>query len=285
MRFKPLKPLLIFLSIWIFSFSLLILSWNIVIPFFIPTIFGIYYLLKGLYKLTLKLRVEGLNYIIIGLLLISISIKLFYIYYNLLILIALLIGTFYYYKKLHQKLDSKIKYLFHFVITINIFLLLTPDTYILSKINQVYDKKNWSSKITWNDFQGKQIDSSKFSAQIYTSLNYKVNKVYNYPQAIITSRMNKTLSWKRESINLNDPRLLKHEQGHFDIAEIQTVKAIDSINNSWPLNYDKLNKIIIHFSKINSELTRDYDKYTKHSQDTTYQKVFDSLFDSELRTN
>ena len=42
--------------------------------------------------------------------------------------------------------------------------------------------------------------------------------------------------------------------------------------------------IINYFHNRLETLTDDYDKYTRHSQDTINQKVFDSLFDAELRT-
>lgn len=283
---KALIPFSVFFILFFTSISLIVNSYELYIPLYLPILFGLIYFIKSFVKLIERNKIELTNLVIITLLYFQTSLKIFYIYYNLFITLILIIVSLYFIYKFWTKLKLSNKFTTILLILTNSILFFTSDNYILGKLNEFsYSGQPWIRNVTWNDFEGEQIDSSKYSALISTSLNYKINRVYNYPQAIVISTMDKKMSWKRESISPNNAKLLKHEQGHFDIAELQTRLANDSIKNIWPSKTIELDSIINYFRKRHESFTDDYDKYTRHSLDTINQKVFDSLFDAELRTN
>ena len=98
-----------------------------------------------------------------------------------------------------------------------LFILLLP----LSLLAQD-SKIPWtqSVKLTWSDFEAPVDASSEFYAwtQYYFNYNYKWDGEGKVTVNVKTSFV-KNQSWRNTSKSLS-PVLLKHEQGHFDLAEV-----------------------------------------------------------------
>ncbi len=104
-------------------------------------------------------------------------------------------------------------------------------------------------------------------------------------------------SWLRPKIlgEINLPRLIKHEQGHFDLAEKCSRRFEKKLKNKFRNKTFSFNKnlvsdpevevkklIQIEFEILNEELVQghiDYDKITNHGLITTEQEKFDARFE------
>lgn len=74
-----------------------------------------------------------------------------------------------------------------------------------------------------------------------------------------------------------NPYILKHEQGHFDITEVYARK-LDAALKNYKVNFNTMkNDLQTIYSRITDEkdaMNEQYDNETKHSVDTTMQRVW-----------
>ncbi|WP_343634741.1 DUF922 domain-containing protein [Fluviicola sp.] len=138
-------------------------------------------------------------------------------------------------------------------------------------------------KLTWDDFQGKPDEKSKYKASTYTIIDSKVNtrcdSIVDYD---FVCSFGKKESWKK----ITTTNLLKHEQLHFDIAELATRKlrkefldykftSLDSIN---PM----INRIFEKAVLTRRTLNNQYDKETNHGLVSEKQKLWEIKIAKEL---
>ena len=137
-----------------------------------------------------------------------------------------------------------------------------------------------SRKLTWADFQrpshektrGAQSDIglSIVSTHTNSSVNYVVFP-YFYKQ--------------RSSTNSSNVHILKHEQIHFDIAEVYARIMRKKLNELDNISFDK-KRYEIEIDRIYSAYLKeqeDFDKETGHSIVTEKQKIWGQKIASELR--
>lgn len=105
-------------------------------------------------------------------------------------------------------------------------------------------------KLTWNDFQGEINKSSEYKAMTFATV--KAVPIFYSKDSIvytITSNFEKKLSWSKDK---SSSSLLKHEQLHFDIAELVARK----------MRFDCSKLKIKELKKTYSELSYIFDYYT-----------------------
>jgi hypothetical protein len=170
------------------------------------------------------------------------------------------------------------------ILIANILLFFTPD-------NTIY--KYWSSDeiswrtLTWDDFKGNPegADSteSTYSALTSAGVEWKVNRFYNYPPAVVRSYMNMNESWKAPSVRVDDDSiLLQHEQVHFNIYEI-SARAINSeLYNHWAEPKDSLNHLIRTMAKNATFIGAQYDIQTEHGLNQSIQNLWNSKIKQAL---
>ncbi len=127
--------------------------------------------------------------------------------------------------------------------------------------------------LEWKDFRGKP-SSNIFDAKTYTYIGYESSLENNKYIFKITCLFDPKQSWVskdflKKSDDAMSVHLLKHEQGHYDIARTIAKDLDRSINN---FAYDKYkfryqsDSIFRSYLKKESELQDLYDKETNHSK-------------------
>jgi predicted secreted Zn-dependent protease len=127
------------------------------------------------------------------------------------------------------------------------------------------DMLTWSSKrLSWDDYKAKPDPDSDAAASTATvlSIDYSISsKSFGYK---IKSYFSKARSWGLHKTDY----ILRHEQGHFDIAEIYARKLHKRMQE-YVFNkrtYQKdLKKIYEDVAEEKSEMQEEYDKETRHS--------------------
>jgi hypothetical protein len=149
---------------------------------------------------------------------------------------------------------------------------------------QLIDTIHWKAnyKLKWNDFKGNP-DSNSFAAAITsTIITYSVLKKDSSLTIKIYCYFLRDASWtwtKGNSI------LLKHEQGHFDIAELFTRKFRVAIKGKKFYPYtvnNELDAILTNILNNNREFDKVYDNETDFSKDAEKQIFWSKKIMTEL---
>jgi Bacterial protein of unknown function (DUF922) len=134
---------------------------------------------------------------------------------------------------------------------------------------------NWSNsrQLTWNDYKGKPDTNSGAAASTTTYLGIEYNIDEKGLTYKIECRFSKTKSW---GISKTEP-VLKHEQGHFDIAEI-FARMLNKRMHEYKFDrasYKKDLKAIYQGITAEKEVFQDlYDSETDHSRKKQQQTVW-----------
>lgn len=127
-----------------------------------------------------------------------------------------------------------------------------------------------SSQLTWDDYKGRPDPNSDAAASTttYLGIEYKFSsKGFEYD---IQCRFSRTRSWGKHKTDY----ILKHEQGHFDIAEIFARKLNREMSEYRfdEKNFKKdLKKIYEKITKEKEEYQEQYDRETDHSRKSVRQ--------------
>lgn len=141
--------------------------------------------------------------------------------------------------------------------------------------------------LTWDDFKGPNVNAQKKQAAIVgykLLLETKVNRKQDSVHVTVKALMLKNKSWKLKSTNSN--YCLKHEQLHFDIAELYARKLRKQISEIIPDKKDfndKLNKLLKSIEKELDATESEYDRETNHSLITEKQEEWDEKIAGELK--
>jgi hypothetical protein len=125
----------------------------------------------------------------------------------------------------------------------------------------------WSAarKLVWDDFKGTPDARSGAAASTATKLGFDYSVSKNEFAFSITLHFSKTRSWAREK---ND-HILRHEQGHFDIAEIfarKLYKKMKSYRFHKNTYRHDVNKIYDDILKDKDSMQQQYDEETDFSR-------------------
>lgn len=137
---------------------------------------------------------------------------------------------------------------------------------------------DWNAKrqLTWADFKGNPNPSSDAAASTTTYLGIEYNissKGFSYD---IQCRFSRTRSWGKSKTDY----ILKHEQGHFDIAELFARKLHKEMGEyKFNKNTFKSDLRVIYerVSKEKEEFQNRYDRETDHSRRSVRQSEWNVM--------
>ncbi len=272
------KGILLFLLLTIGFHSLFVLlNWpgKLFSFIFLPAIIGLFYFLKSIHLIFNNKGSTAKFSLLIFLNYFLISVKLHYIYYNLLFIVLSIALNLFILIRSKRSLKNPLATTAVFSCGLTFILLFTPDTLLLQYYNSLGNKHKWTKELTWSYFNGQADKNSPYSAIIVTSAYWKINKMYNYPPAISIATIDTDSSWNKPLDNIDHSTyLLKHEQLHFDITEVYRRKAMDSISNLWISDSGSINSIMDYFANKRDSAQTNYDKETDHGTDSVVQSVW-----------
>lgn len=231
---------------------------------------------------------EGVNYtdwdfkrLLVSLLYFTISLKIFYIYYNVFIAI-LLVATSVYVLVSYDLNSEKIKSRLSLLTVIVTILIFIPDRALL-KFYQKADRKVWGNEIQWEDFEGsKPKDIYPRLSRVSFTISYDYNRVYNYPNFISVTTMVKSLSWVKSGYEY-DTELLEHERLHVDISEVIRREFEDSVRYMKYKDSHKIRGMYLRLMDKNKEMQAEYDRITNHGLDSIQQTKWKKKIESLLK--
>lgn len=142
--------------------------------------------------------------------------------------------------------------------------------------------------LTWRDFDGKVKKESPFHAETFWEISYKMATArFSGDTAITDAEIELSLgekSWVKKDKQTD--YLLKHEQGHFDIAVICAREMMLIFKNTTFYKKDyraKSYAVYFDIMKKYRELEKQYDNETRHSMDEAQQQKWDEYISRELK--
>lgn len=151
---------------------------------------------------------------------------------------------------------------------------------VLEKVIR-YDQNNG---LTWNDFKGKPVKSSKYAAKTNSGYNYNVFLQGDSMSIVLPCLFYPKSSWVKKE--LKSSYLLKHEQIHFDITELFVRKMRKDLQaGRYTIkNFEKSAiKIIKKYQKQSAVFQNKYDKQTNHSINKSEQERWNTLVQKGLK--
>lgn len=198
---------------------------------------------------------------------VTIAVKIDYVYHNKFISFALLLIISYLLVK--PDFNPTLKRALFAISILTLLIVLIPDKQIMSYT--YYRLLTNGEQVTWGDFKAVPDYESGSSARIKANLFYEMNKVYDYPPAIILSYVEPYESWvKDRTAEPSFDLLLAHEQGHFYIAEYCARLANDRLRTTWVSEQETKSIINASYFKMDSMNTA-YDSLTKHGFEVAIQ--------------
>ena len=149
---------------------------------------------------------------------------------------------------------------------------------------------NKNRPLTWVDFKGEPDKGSSYDANTYWTITYNIKGISfredtaNISGFSIILSMQEKLSWSKPEKQTNI--LLKHEQGHFDLALICQREIMRQINGTIFFKADFKEKIPTIFSTILKKyqlLESKYDEETNHSKNQAAQDTWNNFFANKLK--
>lgn len=166
-----------------------------------------------------------------------------------------------------------------FFLTAFIFPLL-----LLSELEEDLIKWNENRKLTWADFKAEPLKMDSTVAITSTHLGFSYNVANGKITYKIDCWFDKNKSWGR----VKNDWILKHEQGHFDIAEIfarQLNKSVSEYQYNKTTFQKDLNAIYKSVIDGKEKFQQQYDHETDHSRNKTKQEEWFKKIESELKQN
>jgi hypothetical protein len=169
---------------------------------------------------------------------------------------------------------------------ISCFLFLISSGFISTGMVVDDDKIYWDQNIRlkWDDFKGKPDKSQPFDASTETSVKSDLKGSGDDITITIVCFFEKSKSWVKKG--KRGDTLLKHEQGHFDLAELYTRKMRKAMKEasftSKNVNAEFKKIYLKYVGDLKKEQTR-YDNETKHSIIYDKQKEWEARIAQDLK--
>lgn len=143
---------------------------------------------------------------------------------------------------------------------------------------------NESRQLIWDDFTGTVNDTSRYDAECFAEIryNYKVYSNSTFEFEVFAS-FDKNSSWSRKEMQTR--ALLKHEQLHFNIAQLFAEKLKKEFEScSYTVVYNSQILGLFNQTKLQYQaMQRQYDEETNHSLNKEKQKQWDDFIYLEVR--
>lgn len=165
-----------------------------------------------------------------------------------------------------------------------VYKLLSLFSLIITINSYAQDTINWRAnyKLKWQDFQGKPDTNSIYSAVSNPVIKYKLRADEDGFNVEVFCYLIKGNSWARYKTN---DTLLKHEQGHFDIAEL-FARKLRKLFSEYKFNYKTvgtdIEKIFVVNKKERTRVDLLYDKETNFSKNSKKQFYWNNKIKAEL---
>jgi hypothetical protein len=164
---------------------------------------------------------------------------------------------------------------------------LTAFICISTLLAQAQETIRWteSQPLNWSDFTGKVNDTSKYDAECFAEIryNYKFYSASEFEFEVFAN-FDKNSSWSRKEMQSDD--LLRHEQMHFNIAEL-LAEQLQNEFNSYSYTASTYNLQILQlFNEKKLEyqaMQLKYDEETNHSLNKEKQQEWEDYITNELR--
>lgn len=142
---------------------------------------------------------------------------------------------------------------------------------------------NENRKLSWDDYKGVPDMDLKASAITYCELGFRMSKptIFHKTKYVVYNNFFPEQSWVKPEFK-TDEILLKHEQGHFDLAQVYAKKLNLSLQKKHPAQARKIWKKI--YDKYVQAQQR-YDRETKYGTDSLQQKKWNEYIQKELSGN
>ena len=164
------------------------------------------------------------------------------------------------------------------------FPVLILPLLVLSQLEEDHIKWQEDRKLTWDDFKAAPLKIGNTAAMTTTHLGFS----YSIKNGIVTykieCRFEKNKSWGL----VKNEWILKHEQGHFDIAEIFTRNLNKSINeyqfnkSSFQKDLDAIYKSVVAEKE---KYQQQYDDETDYSRIKVKQEEWLKRIEAGLKQN
>lgn len=168
------------------------------------------------------------------------------------------------------------------------FLLLINS--IIEAQNITVKGKPYAGQLTWNDFNGKPDAGSSFNANTGYKFNTRLKSInFKADTAVINGfeidlELDAKLTWVKKGKETD--YLLKHEQGHFDIAVLlahEILKQVSEAHFTKTNFQNALNKIVNTVGEKYRKMGITYDEETDHSINTTVQQEWNRFLEQALK--
>lgn len=150
-------------------------------------------------------------------------------------------------------------------------LLLQLPVFLFSQKENEFIYWSENRKLVWNDFKAAPQKNGDVAALTTTNLGFSYNVINGKISYTIECHFEKNSSWGL----VKNEWILKHEQGHFDIAEIFTRKLFKEISE-YQFNRNTfqkdLNDIYQHIVAEKEKYQQEYDNETDYSRNITDQE-------------
>lgn len=152
----------------------------------------------------------------------------------------------------------------------------------------IINGKAGNRPLVWNDFTGSPDQSSAFFANTFWNINYGYSGENFKGDNVTLKDLMVTLSfigdrsWKKED-KVSD-LLLKHEQGHFDIAILCQLEILATVKNTSLTKQDykaQVKNIFRNALQKYTQLEDKYDAETAHSMNNQKQEEWNTFIHSE----
>ena len=155
---------------------------------------------------------------------------------------------------------------------------------ILSYGQENFIRWNDKEPLQWEDFGGKIKDTSWLDAECFAEIryNYQFKSLKDF-QFDVFANFDKNTSWIRKESQ--SEALLKHEQLHFDIAELYSLR-IKEIFENYRYTKNFISEIQLIFNNKKQEylsMQQQYDEETEHSINKKKQKEWEASVTDALR--
>ena len=129
--------------------------------------------------------------------------------------------------------------------------------------NEDYIPWNDDRKLSWDDFKMASPSNTRDAALTTTFIGFSFSRNREGIKFDIECKFQKSRSWVR----VNNEYILKHEQGHFDIAEIFARKLNKEVTTflAKSKQHEELNKIYTKVMTEKRDMQELYDDETNHS--------------------
>ena len=197
-------------------------------------------------------------------------------------------------KQIIEVLDSGLKFMIGYVKNSKTNLeafatdsrVIIRPFYSIPNADTVYYQQR---KVNWSDFNGPIRNNNQYGAAIFTSFAFdsKLTVENNTIIAEITPKVytDKNMSWAKAGIKT--PYALSHEQLHFDICYLNTLKFLEKIKTFKEDTRDDLISRIqyeyLEFYKKTHKMQTAYDDETNHSLVKDKQKEWEDKIRQEIK--